>query len=134
MSKKLIYNKALAIPIDRVAARVLKEGEHYEPRRIPNKFSLLYHSETPLPIRPTPVDAPKLVGITFGRLSVIGLHATVNGLWVVRCTCGNYEGRRTKAILNPKNKYDRCAKCEHLRHIKSNYHFLKTGKNCDSND
>jgi len=51
-------------------------------------------------------------GAKFGKFIVIGLSAHSKGRWVVRCECGEHEFRTTKAIKNPANTQDACAKCK----------------------
>lgn len=61
-----------------------------------------------------------LTGLKKGRLTVVGRCDTVNGngsKWLVRCTCGRYEVRRTKA-LRPVNPNDRCNECYDLERIR----------------
>ena len=48
----------------------------------------------------------------FGKFTVIGLSAHSKGRWVVRCECGEHEFRTAKAIKNPANAQDACAKCK----------------------
>ena len=53
-----------------------------------------------------------LSGAEFGKFTVIGLSAHSKGRWVVRCECGEHEFRTAKAIKNPANNNDACAKCK----------------------
>ena len=53
-----------------------------------------------------------LSGAEFGKFTVIGLSAHSKGRWVVRCECGEHEFRTAKAIKNPANAQDACAKCK----------------------
>lgn len=55
-----------------------------------------------------------LTGISFGRLTVLGLLAGKSGTWVCRCKCGKYLTRKAKAIRNPNNAGDRCTTCRHV--------------------
>lgn len=58
-----------------------------------------------------------LTGLVKGRLTVVGRcgrHKKKNSAqWLVRCTCGRYETRTTRA-LRPDRSNDRCQDCERL--------------------
>lgn len=107
-----------ATPINRVARRTtVAKGEHYD-------FDCTEvdptgkHWKSPPPLRPLPRLAENLKGITFGRLTVIGVygnHPKKGTSWVVRCTCGDYEIRYKRAIKNPDNNEDRCGNCNQLK-------------------
>jgi len=70
-----------------------------------------------LPIKNIPSHVNDLTGIKKGRLTVIGLSASFskdNGhgyRWVVRCSCGRYEIRRSRTILKG-NQNDMCNICK----------------------
>lgn len=126
--KNRIYDAVAVIPVNRVAVRVTDKRFQYQYK--PNKKSNQRHWETPpLMRRRIPWNMPKLVGTKFGMLTVIGLYEEANHVWVVRCVCGRYETRRTKAIRNPRNNSDRCEECRHLEFLKKNDEFLRTGRN-----
>lgn len=113
-----VHDRLLASsPVNRQAARVLGGGVHYEP-----KIKAHHRSwDAPPVMRQVPKDAPALVGMVSGRLTVVGLLAETSAhqaAWVVRCTCGKYETRTAKAIRNPKNVGDRCYHCRHLEYLK----------------
>ena len=72
-----------------------------------------------------------LSGRKVGRLTVLGLHAKLPGAWVVRCSCGDFETRKAKAISNPENFGDRCSKCRQLAFEYKRFHFEKTGEQID---
>ena len=118
-------------PVNKTAQRVISPGFRYEPRISPNAGD----SRTPLPIKIN-VDpqAPKLAGHKYARMTVIGFAADRKGVWVVRCSCGTYTYRKTKAILNPENDQDRCAECRHLAYLKRNERWRATGKDQDIRD
>lgn len=77
-------------------------------------------SETPLPTRPWPPLArgqDNLTGFMFGRLTVIGLAAektksSAGAAWVVRCTCGTYEHRRTAFLRRGNSRRAMCSECD----------------------
>lgn len=114
------------VPLDSTAAKVTAKGTHYEPKF---KACAAVHSDVPPPMRNIPAlnlpDWRDLPGKKFGRFAVLGLAAEYNpkkgARWVVRCSCGSYEIRATKAIRNPENSQDCCKKCRHLIYIKKEY-------------
>jgi hypothetical protein len=111
------------VAVDRVAAKVTKPGEHFEP----NKRVLTNDSDTPIAVQQVPSHIKDLTGTRFGRFTVIGF-ATKGG-WVVRCACGKYSTRRQKAIINPENAQDRCEHCRHLAFLKWEDYRRRTGLN-----
>ena len=114
MGKSRVYD-GTSVPVDSIANRVTSKG--YEFRSI--KKIAQRHWDIKPPLRPLPKDAPKLVGVSFGRFTVVGLFNEGNGVWVVRCVCGAFETRRAKAIRNPTNKNDGCENCRQLDYIRS---------------
>lgn len=118
-------------PINAEAAKVLQKGEHYESKKKINQVS----SENP--ITTTPFPGPKsddLTGRSIGRLTVIGYRGggsptakKCGCLWVVRCACGRYETRRTKAIKNVKNDVDCCQYCREIQDMKRKQFWKETG-------
>jgi len=114
---------ATITPVDRTAARVLQKGEHYDPVKPKEVFG---HSDTPLPTErfrgPASWD---MTGVRFGLFVVIGvapgqLATGLNTRWVVRCQCGAFEYRRTRAIKNQENAHiDRCAVCRDLAWLRN---------------
>ncbi|WJT09232.1 hypothetical protein [Vibrio harveyi] len=121
-------------PVDRVAARVLRGGENYTP----DKKIQTADQKTPIPTKKTPANAPQLTGIRFGRMTVLGFAIVQTGKkggsWVVRCDCGTYTLRRTRAIRNPNNDQDRCEECRHLAHLKRTEAHRRTGKDLSWRD
>jgi hypothetical protein len=74
-----------------------------------------------------------LTGKRFGRFLVIGVFDGAKNyrkktLWVVKCACGRYETRSRRALLNPKNKGDRCNICKELAYQKREDDFRQYGK------
>ena len=113
--------------VDKTAAMVFAKGVKYR-----NSVKVTCpHWGAPPPMRKTPACAPKLVGEKFGRLTVVGLHETISGSWVVRCACGDYETRKAKSIRNPNNFGDRCTKCRNAAFERKDYEFQKTGREID---
>lgn len=113
-------------PIDGNAAKVTSPGFQYKPRKIIANLE----SEVPLPMRTVPFNVTDLTGKRNGRLTVLGLYiyksqkkgASRNEQrrWVVRCDCGKYSIRASKAINNPKNNADACNLCRHALMLKRN--------------
>ncbi len=111
--------------VDSTAARVLAKGEHFTP----NKKVLTAESDVPWKLRALPPNMEDLRGVSFGKLTVLGVAAEYKGRWAVRCACGTYVLRTTKAVKNPANKDDCCEHCRHLLYLKRTEYFLRTGKN-----
>lgn len=119
-------------PINKTAAMIVSGGVHFEPT---NGMGTASDSELPLPTRrpewqewsnPAWKD---LSGTKFGRFTVIGIaRGLKKARWVVRCACGVYSTRTTKAIRNPLNTTDSCVACRHLTYLKRNEVWRRTGK------
>ena len=117
-------------PVDRVAARVMRNGVHWTPnknvqtadQRVPHEL------RNPLSIAP---EHRRLIGHKFGRMTVLGMsfeRAKDHALWSVRCGCGIYTLRSAKAIRNPNNNWDCCEACRHLLYLKRKDIWKRTGK------
>lgn len=118
------------IPVNSTAARVMGRGEVYESGKQHGSVC----QDIPLPTRkPTAAELAwetfvDLSGAKFGRFTVIGLSDGIKGKWVVRCACGNYSARTSKAIRNPNNSADCCEECRHLLYLKKSEIWRRTGK------
>ena len=110
-------------PVNKVAARVVANGESFELRTLPTEVC----SGLPLPTKPVPGGVEDLSGRKFGRLTVIGLSADLRGRWVCRCTCSNYVIRRTAAVLNAAPDSS-CPQCYLLAVAKRHEFIRRTGK------
>ncbi len=88
-------------PVNKAAALAISRSHQFPSAK---KISQV-HTDLPLPIRANlPSDVPELIGRKFGRFTVIGAHASSPPLrWIVRCVCGRYETRKTRAVMNPAN-------------------------------
>lgn len=125
-------------PLNKTAAVVARgKGVHWTPELKGGHA----HYDAPKPVLPFPDPAKDLTGTTLGRLKVIGYVGTTPGSggnsgprWLVRCQCGRYEERRTKAIKNPANWVDRCQECHALVKIRSREYFHRTGKQLSNED
>ena len=119
------------IPIDRISARAISAGVAYKPQKT------IRNLDTDLPIKtrePTQTERRSngfvdLSGQRVGRFTVIGMASQINAMWVVRCDCGRYATRTSKAIKNPNNSSDCCEHCRHLFFLKRDERFRRTGKN-----
>lgn len=106
-------------PVNRQAAAVIGSGNQYkEP-----EYKAALHSAGPLPTRSWPVTSRSeddLTGKRYGRFTVIGLYTETQS-WVVRCDCGIYTTRKSKALksaLGGPNMM--CARCDRRERIKNN--------------
>lgn len=121
---------ATSAPINRDAA-IARDGvsrQGYEPA----KKIVQRHWSAPPPLQPMPEGVVNRAGIKFGKFTVVGYlerNKKKGSLWLVRCTCGDYESRRGKAIDNPENAWDCCEKCRHVMTLRRSDHFRRTGKN-----
>ena len=115
-------------PINRVARRVVQPGTHYDN---PVQLNQAHWENAP----PTTGRFPgtpdgDLTGTKFGRMEVVGYLASgknKGAIWLVRCSCGDYETRRSSAIRNGSNSIDCCNKCRHIQHLKRQRYWLSTG-------
>ncbi len=121
---------AASVPANRMTSQVTGKGEHWEPK----KKIVQHHWDTP----PAVIDPPSFLdlrGHRFGRFTVVGhlgkMAAGINAkpMWLVRCTCGDYESRTAKACRNVANAADCCDKCRELLHLKREEYFRRTGRN-----
>jgi 5-methylcytosine-specific restriction endonuclease McrA len=115
---------AKRIPVNRVAARALQPGFNFEfshknPQG-PRSFAPFPTTkDVPATIKGFPVK--NLTGLVVGRLTVIGRYFDPDWRrrkklrWVVRCTCGYYEVRRTSALaLENPPLAQMCIQCRNL--------------------
>jgi hypothetical protein len=116
-------------PVDRVAARVMQGGIHYE--RQVHETEKHWKDNPPRCIpfvrQTTNPQSVDLTGTRYGRMTVVGYLGPVGktlgksrkrmGLWLVRCACSAFEQRSTRAIKNPENSDDCCGDCRHLKYL-----------------
>jgi hypothetical protein len=105
-------------PLNKTAGSVTSKGQAYTPDFVSPRA----HWDAPPPCMPVPRSALNITGFTCGRLTVIGLigrggTGARTASWLVRCVCGTYEARTSKAIRNPANAHDRCQFCGHTRRL-----------------
>lgn len=104
-------------PVDGNAVAVLRGGYTF----IPGKSIVSDDSAVPLPTKPVPRDAPDLTGVRYGRMTVLGMSekgGKKGARWVVRCLCGTYSLRTTRAVKSPLNRGDMCAECNYVEQLK----------------
>lgn len=122
---------AAAAPLNREASVVRDgSGDLWAPKI---KEHIEHWDAPPPPEAPRPEIMPDLTGRTVGRLTVIRYHGRRgdSGRWLVRCACGAYELRRSKAITNPKprdgGQEHACAACDYLYSITWKQKHLGSG-------
>jgi hypothetical protein len=113
---------AASSPLDSTAASVTSESRDTPQERV---YSRLHWKAPPFTRKSTHSETSNpeyedFTGCTFGRLTVLGIHALSTSnkqVWVVRCACGDYETRRAKAIrkADPRDACEDCARLEYLR-------------------
>lgn len=148
-------NESSFIPINRTAANVIKPGFHFEyEHKCKNKL----FSENKIATRQCPKRAKDLTGMKKGWITVIGLYyekkpdknikvylkedgkikvdikkgkrkeKEKSSIWVVRCSCGNYETRKAKSLHRITDFIDRCSACKEMRDIKRHDYYRSHGK------
>lgn len=125
-----IYDSGMT-PVNKTAARVVSKGTEFTPKLKPSN---IVEQRTPFPVRELreiPISIRHLIGYRFGRMTVIGF-SHLPSRWSVRCACGTYCLRTTKAITNPNNINDACRECRALLRHQRHNHFLSTGKDIDT--
>lgn len=133
-----------AVPVDRMAWRVIAPGEHYVPNK---KIACLVFDSQP-PMRGTRRGRGErrpenLNGRTVGRMTVVGYWGpkvapngyfrggAANQVWVCRCSCGIHVTRTAKTIKAARDSDDCCEYCRHLKYMKRNEEFRRLGYNLD---
>ena len=115
---------ATRAPINATAGKVVSSGVHYEPSKIIDCVD----QDMPIPIDWHKKKGPKLKNARFGKLTVVGWALDLNGRWVVKCDCGRYSVRTSRAIRNKNNKADCCEICRHLLYLKRTDYWKRTGE------
>ena len=111
------------VPINTQAAIVMSKGT--QPPKSKGIDHVYLHT-----CKYIPENIQDLTGVRFGRLTVIGLHAHTQDKvrWVVKCDCGNYNLRKTKAIRNKNNSEDRCYDCRNKRYLRNQIRKVSNGE------
>lgn len=90
-------------PLNATAGRVTSGGIHYEQASPVTEVS--WDAPPPMKAVTKYLERPGFIDLTghqFGRLRVVGMSADDSkdkgALWVCRCVCGRYVGRRTSRL------------------------------------
>lgn len=126
MSKNTWDAVLASSPLNATAATVTSKGYDYSP---PVTFSeTVWDAPPPM----TPVGRMHLANASFvdltgrrvGRLTVLGIardnhraSGSGGGLWVCRCSCGRYVGRRAKS-LKAASAEAMCNECDYTRKLR----------------
>ena len=119
--------KNFSTPIDRVAARIVQKGVHYEPhiKGQKNYDAPLKTVDTKNKMFTNQKTFKDYTGTKFGSFTVIGLteKGASWGRWICKCICGQYETRTAKSIRNHLEykdllDEDMCASCNDLHRLK----------------
>jgi hypothetical protein len=118
-----VANKEL-LPINRKASKI-NDGYSYESsKKVETRdYEILQ-----------PTFRSFLDGYKFGWLTVIGRTKAKRkkvSLYLCKCNCGMYTERKAKAIRNPNNNKDACARCLQTRYLQRKQEYLATGRNMD---
>lgn len=109
-------------PFNATAGRVTSKGYAYTPDV---EVTAPEWEAPPLIAKPRSThfnnpDFTDFTGKSYGRITVLGMfaggHTRDKALWVCRCSCGRYVGRRAKA-LKRASPDDRCTLCRHTAHL-----------------
>lgn len=104
-------------PINKTAALVTGKGVHFDSKK---KIVQRHWSVCPK-LKPVSKGCPDLRGKRVGHFTVVGKYSSRKNrgsMWAVRCDCGDFETRSSKAIKNVENYGDRCELCRELSHLK----------------
>jgi hypothetical protein len=110
---KILNEKIIRAPVNKIAAHVIAKGEHYDDSVKDDGNE----SDLPLPITAMPKGTKDLRGLQQGRFTVVGKHPGTG--WVVRCACGRYAKRKGAALTNPNNSNDMCRRCRNAEYKKA---------------
>lgn len=116
---------AASAPLDR-AASVVRDGSGDQWAPAVNDLTMDHWSAPPLQTHPKPNALADLSGARLGRLTVVRFHGYREGknappMWLVRCSCGDYEARRNTTVLKrlahaePDDCCALCLKADQLR-------------------
>lgn len=114
-------------PMNATAARVVSRGgEHFTPNMVmPDHVKHWDYPPTTLPLPSPGKSFVDLTGTRFGRFRVVGYMGKRRddrpAQWLVRCDCGDYETRSTKAIKRAAEGADRCYVCQYHERVKRGF-------------
>ena len=105
-------------PLNATAGRVTSKGAGFEPA-----IDFLERSwDAPPPLLKIAAEVlalphfSDLTGLKVGRLVVLGMTEEAHGLWVCRCACGRYVGRKAASLKTGRStKCNACNYTEQLR-------------------
>lgn len=116
MTRTVNYDAlAASTPINRGAALARDGGGVQFELQLPNHIE--HWTAPPLPERNPSRDLPRLEGTVFGDgMRVVRYHGRRwdGARWLVRCACGDFELRSTKAVRTAQADH-RCAVCSQTR-------------------
>ena len=123
---------AASAPLDRQAS-VIRDGSGDLWEAKINEAGQAHWDAPPLPLSAKPANQPELTGHRFGRFVVMRWHGATSKknpepAWLVRCSCGDYELRRTKTILRAGDLDDCCMKCKVVRTLQGRARKPNTAK------
>lgn len=129
--------------VNRLAVSVIKQAHIDDTFHKDNPELGRSESREPFPNRlPTRFELnngmPNFSGMKFGRSTVLGVQIgrTAKKLrWVLRCSCGTYMLRTTKALRATTNiESFACYDCVALARLKRHEYVRRTGKEADAED
>ena len=129
MQNKIFNDDHLRFPINVTSSNVINGGASLEV----NKKITCLESDFPMPTRPLLKHEQNLTGHKFGKFTVIGKAEDHKG-WIVKCVCGKYTVRQSKAIKNTENSFDCCEICRHRLYLKREEVRRQTGKDVEINE
>lgn len=124
-----------AVPVDRVAARVMQPGYTFVPEGgLPCEYW-----DAPPETQEPPPEIVDLRGSRRGTLQIVGYlnrRGPSQHRWLARCGCGKYEPRhgiRWRRGL-ARGLEDHCGHCEYRRRLRSRDRQRRTGEYGDGED
>lgn len=111
---------AVSTPLNATAGRVTSTSRGLQPAG-PRAAETYLVWKTAPQTTAVPRLTEDLTGRQIGRLTVagyLGNMGTDKGKWLVRCSCGDFEVRNSKAVKNPANSADACKQCRHVEFLK----------------
>lgn len=110
------------LPINRTALRVVRpalQEDIWQPE--PKREAAKQFSSNFIATQELPMNAPDIVGLRRGRMTIMGLAAEqsesrLRTRWVVRCDCGNYETRKRILRWLGTEAPDMCDECRIRTH------------------
>lgn len=129
---------ATSVPLNRSAA-VVRDGRSMDVATVTERPPGYVCSDLPLPTREPKSESTAagwrdLRGVRFGRMVVVGMSATVAKRWVVRCSCGRYELRKSATIkdLDRPEAQGMCFECGHVEKLKAEAREIAAGRGRDT--